>query len=135
MKPRVLGIDFGTVRIGIAISDPLGMTAQPKPFIKQSETSFSEIIQLVNDYDIKTIVIGLPKHTRGGHTKKSEEVAEFSEKLKEHITIPIVFRDERFSTQAASKQLSVTGLNQKKQKTKIDSQAAAFVLQGYLDQI
>lgn len=131
---RVLGIDYGSVRIGIAISDPLGMTAQPKPFIAHSESACSEILKLVREFDVKTIIVGKPKHTKGHETQKSEEVEAFANQLRLLTECPIVYRDERFSTQAASKLMHLQGINSKKQRKLIDSESAAFVLQGYLDQ-
>ena len=130
---RRLALDYGDVRIGVAISDPLGMIAQPQPFIKNTPECLDEILTLVTTLEVTEIIIGLPKHTKGGATKKSEEVDVFANTLKEKTSVPIKLIDERFSTQAARKQLTALGLNTKKQKSKIDSQSAAFVLQGYLD--
>tara|TARA_A100001015_G_scaffold163672_1_gene181967 strand:+ start:2092 stop:2502 length:411 start_codon:yes stop_codon:yes gene_type:complete len=130
---RLLAIDYGEKRIGIAISDGLGLTAQPKPFIYNNETIVESLKQLISENDVVKIYIGLPKDTRGGESKKSIEVRSFAEKLKKELALPIEFVDERFSTVAATKQLDASGLNRKKQRHLIDSQAAAFILQGILD--
>ncbi|RAP32140.1 Holliday junction resolvase RuvX [Candidatus Marinamargulisbacteria bacterium SCGC AG-414-C22] len=135
MNDRIACLDYGEKRIGVAVGDPLGVTAQPKPFILNNPQIVTNIQQLIEEFDIKTLYIGLPKDTRGGETKKSEEVRAFVEDLKEHISIPIAFVDERFSTVAATRQLDELGINRKKQRQKIDSQAAAFMLQGVLDQL
>jgi putative holliday junction resolvase len=130
---RILALDYGQKRIGVAISDALGLTAQPKPFIENTDNAVQKINELIQDFEISKLYLGLPQHTRGGETKKSEEVRGFAEKLKLSITIEIEFIDERFSTVAATRQLDASGLNRKKQRLLIDSQAAAFLLQGILD--
>ena len=130
---RLLAIDFGEKRIGIAISDGLGLTAQPKPFILNNDKTIDSLKSLISEYDISTVYLGLPKDTRGGESKKSLEVRAFADRLKSQLTIPLNFIDERFSTVAATRQLDESGLNRKKQRHLIDSQAAAFMLQGVLD--
>ena len=130
---RVLALDYGQKRIGVAVSDVLGMTAQPKPFIENTSDAINKISELIKDYDISKLYLGLPQHTKGGETKKSEEVRTFADKLRLVISIDIEFIDERFSTVAATRQLDAAGLNRKKQRSLIDSQAAAFLLQGILD--
>ena len=132
-KERVLALDYGSKRIGVAVSDPLGITAQTRPFIANNDQALDEIHSLIQDNDIKRLLIGLPLHTSGGQSKKSEEVTLFAERIKSNTTISVEFVDERYSTVAATKQLDALGVNRKKQRNKIDSQAAAFLLQGYLD--
>ena len=133
MKKRLMALDYGEKRIGVAISDALGITAQPKPFIPNTDQRIKHIQALVDEYDIETIFLGLPKHTRGGETKTSEEIRTFGDLLKKETQRPVTLLDERFSTVAATKQLDQAGFNRKKQRQKIDSQAAAFILQGILD--
>ena len=135
MNDRVACLDYGEKRIEVAVGDPLGLTAQPKPFILNNHQVMNSIQQLIEEFDIKTLYVGLPKDTRGGETKKSQEIRAFVAELKTHVIIPVAFLDERFSTVAATKQLDALGLNRKKQRQKIDSQAAAFMLQGVLDQL
>ena len=130
---RLLAIDYGEKRIGIAISDGLGLTAQPKPFILNNDKTLESLKALIEEYEISTVYLGLPKDTRGGESKKSLEVRAFADVLKKQLAIPINFIDERFSTVAATKQLDEIGFNRKKQRHLIDSQAAAFMLQGVLD--
>ena len=130
---RLLALDYGQKRIGVAISDALGMTAQPKPFIENTSDVINKISELIKDNEISKLYLGLPQHTKGGETKKSEEVRAFADKLRLVISIDIEFIDERFSTVAATRQLDAAGLNRKKQRSLIDSQAAAFLLQGILD--
>tara|TARA_A100001015_G_scaffold256741_1_gene298959 strand:+ start:45 stop:455 length:411 start_codon:yes stop_codon:yes gene_type:complete len=134
MKERLMALDYGEKRIGVAISDPLGITAQPYPFISNDDNKSKEISKLIEMYDITTLYIGLPKDTRtGGLTKKAEEVQRFKDQLAKTVSIHIEFFDERRSTMAARDQLREVGIKAKKQKGIIDSQAAAFMLQGVLD--
>ena len=133
MENRLLVIDYGEKRVGIAVSDPLGMTAQPKPFIANDPQLFENLKKLVEEFDIKQIYVGLPKDTRGGESKKSEEVRQFSFELEKKLSVKILFVDERFSTVAATKQFDALGIKRKKQRHLIDSQSAAFILQGILD--
>ena len=126
-------IDYGEKRVGIAISDPLRITAQPKPFISNNTYILESIKTFIKEYDVEEIYIGLPKHTKGGLSKKAEEVMGFTEKLEVYCEIKVKYLDERYSTVAATKQLDALGLNRKKQRKLIDSQAAAFLLQGILD--
>ena len=130
---RLLALDYGQKRIGVAISDALGITAQPKPFIQNTDNTIQKISELIQEYQISKLYLGLPQHTKGGETKKSQEVRSFAKQLALFISIEIEFIDERFSTIAATKQLDATGVNRKKQRALIDSQAAAFLLQGILD--
>ena len=135
MFERVLALDYGEKRVGVALSDALGLTAQPKPFLKNNDDLIKNITLMVNDNQATTIIVGLPLDTSGSHSRKSLEVIAFVEKLSEQLTIEIKTIDERYSTYAATKQLDSAGINRKKQKSLIDSQAAAFFLQGYLDRV
>ena len=132
---RLLALDIGMKRIGVAVSDPLGITAQPKPFIVNNNMVFKKIETLIDELDIKKILIGMPFDTSGGETNKTQEIRLFIETLKKSVHIDIEEIDERFSTVAATKQLDQQGINRKKQRHLIDSQAAAFFLQGYLNQV
>ncbi len=136
MKPRILGIDYGERRIGIAISDPLGITAQALPFIPNTEKSVDAVNDLVKRYDVKKIILGLPKHNDGGETKSSELVRSFANLLMTKITqVDIDYWDERFSTAAVNRHLIEMDIRRDKRKAVVDGQAAAFVLQGYLDRL
>ena len=126
MYDRALALDYGEKRVGIALSDALGLTAQPKPFLKNDDDLIENINVIVKENNVATIVVGLPLDTSGAHSKKSLEVLAFVEKLKTQVSVEIKTIDERFSTYAATKQLDSAGINRKKQKTLIDSQAAAF---------
>jgi len=129
---RILAIDYGEKRIGIAVSDPLGLTAQPKPFLPNDKKLITNLLSLIEEYTIAQVLVGLPLHTKGHDSPKSLEVRKWVEVFKQHCSLPIRFVDERFSTQAAHRQLQASEISMKNRKTFIDSQAAAFFLEGFL---
>ena len=133
MQNRLLGIDYGDVRIGIAIADPLGITAQPFGTIKNSKTAINDIIKIIEDKKITKLVVGLPKNQYGNDSEKAREVRLFVSKLHAQYKIETEFVDERFSTIAAKRQLIEMNVQRKNRKRIIDTQAAMFILQGVLD--
>ena len=133
MQNRLLGIDYGDVRIGVAISDPLGLTAQPVGTIQNSLNATKEIIDIIKEKKITKVIIGLPKNQHGDDSKKAKDVRLFAAKLLDDYNIDIEFVDERFSTIASQRQLIEMNIKGKKRKTIIDTQAAMFILQGVLD--
>jgi putative holliday junction resolvase len=133
MQDRVLAIDYGEKRIGLAVSDPLWLTAQPLSFLENNKIFFVEAQKIIQEYDVKKIVLGLPKNLQGHDTAKTLEVRAFAEKLRKNLSMEVVFWDERFSTVAVNKFLIGADVSRKKRKKVVDSQAAAFFLQGYMD--
>ena len=132
---RFLGIDYGTVRIGLALSDPTGTLASPLPFLEnqspqQVTTALSELIQT---HQIEGLVIGLPRNMDGTYGPSAQKVRDFIAQIQKSISLPITPIDERLTTAQASKQLSGIGLNQKQLRKKIDSSSACLILQQYLD--
>jgi len=132
---RFLGIDYGTVRIGLALSDPSGILASPLPFLEnqspqQVTTSLSELIQT---HQIAGLVIGLPRNMDGTYGPSAQKVRDFIAQIQKSISLPITPIDERLTTAQASKQLSGIGLNQKQLRKKVDSSSACLILQQYLD--
>tara|TARA_A100001015_G_scaffold279253_1_gene340259 strand:+ start:70 stop:474 length:405 start_codon:yes stop_codon:yes gene_type:complete len=130
---RFLGIDYGDVRIGIAVSDALNMTAQPIGTLKNSKTVINEIITIIETHKITNLIIGLPKDQKGNDSKKAKDVRNFVDKLHQQININTEFVDERFSTVAVERHLIGLNMSRKKRKEVIDTQAAMFILQGVLD--
>jgi len=130
---RVLGLDFGEKRIGVAISDPLSITAQPLPYISYNPKFLEELKLIMSDYDIGLIVVGLPLSREGKDTQTTVKVRQFGAKLEQHLGKDIVFQDERYSTKAVERVLIEADVSRKKRKEVIDSQAAVFILQGYMD--
>ena len=132
---RFLGIDYGTVRIGLALSDPTGTLASPLPFLEnkspqQVTTALSELIQT---HQIAGLVIGLPRNMDGTYGPSAQKVRDFIGQIQKSISLPITPIDERLTTAQASKQLSGIGLNQKQLRKKVDSSSACLILQQYLD--
>ncbi len=131
---RVLALDVGNKRIGVAYSDPLGISANPLPYIPNDEKVFEKIKDLIDEYNIRKVVIGLPLTLKGEEGEQAKITREFAEKLKEHIPdIDIEFVDERFTTSLAEQHLRET-TKKSKRKKKLDSVAAVYILKTYLDQ-
>jgi len=132
---RILGIDFGTVRIGLALSDPTGTLASPLPHLEKKTISQinAALTELVETHEISRVVVGLPRNMDGSYGPAAEKVRDFISKIQGSIGIPIETQDERLTTVQASKQLSQIGLNQKELRKKIDSSSASLILQQYLD--
>ncbi|MDA1353848.1 MAG: Holliday junction resolvase RuvX [bacterium] len=132
---RYLAMDYGRSRIGVALSDPLGLTAQAYPFVANDASVSAAIKKLIEEYDVTTIVLGLPKDFHGNDGPMATEVRAFAKSFLVPFGLPIQFVDERYSTQAAQRQLHEMGVNAKAQKALKDSQSAQYVLQGVLDSI
>ncbi len=135
MQDRIIGLDVGEKRIGVAISDPLGITAQGLPFLANTPQFFTELNQVIAIYECRTIVVGLPKDRDGNDSKKATEVREFANQIAQNCGVAIEFWDERYSTAAVNRHLIAADISRKKRKTIVDSQAAMFILQGYMDRL
>ncbi|PJI06686.1 MULTISPECIES: Holliday junction resolvase RuvX [Clostridium] len=134
---RILGIDVGNKTIGIALSDPLGYTAQGITTIrrKNEEEDIKQLKELCEKYEVDTIVCGLPKNMNGTIGFQSEKVLKFCDVIKENINVPIKMWDERLTTVAANKAMLEADLSRKKRKKIVDKMAATYILQGYLDSL
>ncbi len=134
---RTLGIDFGDKRIGVAVSDPLGLIASGVATIQKGETfaqDIEELKKVMAQYSgIEEIVVGLPKLMSGAAGVQVEKVLRFVEALKQAVDLKVVTADERLTTKAAERTLIEAGLSREKRKKVIDKSAAAAILQGYLD--
>jgi len=132
---RILGIDFGERRIGLALSDPLGIIAQPfLTFDTQKDGDiFKKIEELIEEKGIEEIVLGMPKNMDGTIGEKGKVVQEFSQMLSNRVQIPIIFRDERLSSVESLRILRDAGAKLHKYKKSVDKLSAALILQGYLD--
>ncbi|SHK01346.1 putative holliday junction resolvase [Rubritalea squalenifaciens DSM 18772] len=133
----VLGIDHGEARIGLAITDSLGILAHPLETIQcQTTPAIPRIIELIRQRSIKQIVIGLPLRMDGSEGTAAEKIRTFAEELREALPapLPLHFIDERLTTVAASEKLRSAGKNTKKQKQIIDQAAAVEILSDWLDQ-
>lgn len=132
---RYLALDYGRSRIGVALSDPLGLTAQAYPFIHNNDSVSDTIKTLINEYEVSAFVVGLPTDLNGNDGPMATEVKAFCDTTLSPFNLPVKFVDERYSTQAAQRQLHEMGLNAKAQKGLKDSQSAQYILQGVLDSI
>jgi len=132
---RIMGLDLGDKTIGIAVSDAMKWTAQGIETInrKSIEHDYQRLQQIILEYEVEAIVIGLPKNMNGTIGPRAELVKDFAESLQPHVNIPIHYWDERLSTVAAERVLLEADLSRKKRKQVIDKMAAVIILQGYLD--
>jgi putative Holliday junction resolvase len=132
---RILAIDYGSQRIGLALSDPTGTLARPLPFLpaKADAKLAREIAALAKKEDVHLILLGLPRHMNGELGEAAAKVQAFAAALGQATSIRLQLIDERLSTVQASRQLQEAGKNTRQQRGQIDSEAAAVLLQGYLD--
>jgi putative Holliday junction resolvase len=132
---RILGLDFGSSRIGAAVSDPLGITAQPLTAIRRQGDSrdIEAIGELVREYEVGTVVIGLPLHLTGEEGTQAKKARLFGEKIRERLGIPVETWDERMTTVQAERHLIASGVRRIKRKEIRDSLSAVFLLQSALD--
>ena len=135
---RILGLDFGSKTVGVAVSDELLLTAQPlETIVRKSENKLrqtcSRIEELAQEYGVETIVLGLPKNMNDSEGVRAEKTREFGEMLKRRTGLPLIFWDERLTTVAAEQVLMEQGVRREDRKAVIDKIAAALILQGYLD--
>lgn len=132
---RLLGVDFGTVRIGLAVSDPGRKLAFPFATYTRTDRDRDAgyFRNLVRKEEIGTIIVGLPVHLSGREGQKAQEARAFGQWLSEVTGLPILFWDERFTTTEAESALWSAGLTNKKRKARRDRVAAQMILQGYLD--
>ncbi len=133
---RILGIDYGTKKIGLAISDETNTIALPLSVIDSDENSIDEIKRITEINNITRIVVGLPMTLSGMKGKRAQETEDFIDKLREVLDIEIVEWDERMSTRFSERILNNANVKGRKNKKKvIDKIAATFILQGYLDSL
>ena len=132
---RVLAIDHGTVRMGIAMSDELKMIAQPLEFIPAEPFSgfLDRLKELLREYEVELILLGMPRNMDGSYGEASMKVREFEAVLKNSITAPIKTWDERLTSVQANRALTQGRVKKKKKRQNVDSMSAAILLQSYLD--
>ncbi|MFP6611161.1 MAG: Holliday junction resolvase RuvX [Pirellulales bacterium] len=132
---RVAGIDYGTVRIGVAITDRQRRIASPLDnYQRQSEPADADYFRdLATSHEVALFVVGLPVHLSGRESEKSREAKDFAEWLGRVVEIPVVLFDERFTSVEAERHLIASGLSKKKRKQRLDKLAAQIMLSAYLD--
>ena len=131
---RLMGIDYGEVRIGLALSDPLQIISQPFKVIRNNEDTFSEINKIVKSEEVGKIILGLPQNLSGEDTKKTIEVRDFAEILKSKVDVPVIFWDERYTSVEANEELKQMGYTIAESRKVIDKVAASIILKSYMEE-
>ncbi len=134
---RIMGIDFGEARIGIALSDPTGTLATPNTVLHEKDKGrqISRVVELITDYDVTKVVVGIPYQLDGSEGPMAQMAAKYAEKLGRVSGVDVVAFDERLTSMQAERLLKAGGKKGKKRRIKdsIDMAAAAVILQAYLD--
>lgn len=140
MTKRIMGLDYGDKTVGVAISDPLGITAQGKEIIRRERPdklrkTCARIEELIQEYEVEKIVLGLPKNMDGSEGIRVEKTKAFQEMIQRRTGLEVILWDERLTTVAADRYMDEAGIKGDKRKAIVDEIAAVFILQGYLDSI
>jgi putative Holliday junction resolvase len=132
---RVMGIDYGSTRIGISLSDPLKIIAQPFRTLPNDGKFWQDLKSILQDQAVQLVVVGMPLNLKGQKGKKAEEVEQFIERLKAVTNCEVVVWDERFTSTIAQRTLLAMGTTkgQRRVKGRVDAMAAAVILQNFLD--
>ena len=136
MGTRILGLDIGDKRIGVALSDPTGILASPLTIIDRTtdDRAIDDILKIVTERGVKRIVVGLPCSRDGSIGHQAEKVQSFTEALRQHTTVPVEYRDERLTTVTAIRLKQEASTRKLNRKTRYDAMAAAIILQEYLNE-
>lgn len=135
---RIMGLDFGSKTVGVAVSDPLGITAQGVEIVRRKSPNklrqtLARIDELVKEYGVEELVLGYPKNMNGTEGERCEKTKEFKELLEKRTGLPVALWDERLTTVAADRSMMEAGLGRYERKEYVDEIAAIFILQGYMD--
>lgn len=133
IQKRMVGIDLGQARIGVAVSDELGLLAHPLETIPTSDRATARIAEIVREKDAARVVIGLPRHMNGSVGAGAADALAFAEKLRSAVPCEVVTWDERMTTMAANRALRESGRKTRNTRNIVDQVAAQMILQGYLD--
>lgn len=136
-KPRILALDLGKKRIGLAVSDPLGLTAQGLPNLerKNKRTDLAELERIAHEREVGMILLGNPIHMRGSEGRQSGWVREFAEAVEKRLGIPVKLWDERLTSVQAGRVLRESGISIEKRAAAVDRLSAVILLQSYLDSL
>ena len=135
---RIIGLDYGSKTVGVAVSDPLLLTAQGVEIIRRERETklrqtLARIEELIKEYEADTIVLGYPKNMNNTEGTRCEKTQEFKEMLERRTGLPVVLWDERLTTVMADQTMMEEGIRREHRKQYVDKLAAVFILQGYLD--
>lgn len=137
---RIMGLDFGSKTVGVAVSDPLGITAQGIEIVRRTSENklrktLARIEALVEEYQVTEFVLGLPKNMNNTSGERVEKTMEFKAMLERRTGLPVHMWDERLTTVAADRTLIEAGVRRENRKEYVDMLAAVYILQGYLDSL
>jgi putative Holliday junction resolvase len=137
---RIMGLDYGSVTVGVAISDALQLTAQGIEVIRRKQENklrqtLARIEELIREYEVNRIILGYPKHLNNTIGERAVKSEEFAEKLRQRTGLEVILWDERLTTVAAHQVLDQTGMDYTEKAKVVDKLAAVLILQGYLDQL
>ena len=137
---RLMGLDYGSKTVGVAVSDPLGLTAQGVETVWRKQENklrqtMARIEELISEYQVERIVLGYPKNMNNTVGERAVKSLEFKEKLEKRTGLPVVMWDERLTTVAANRAMMEGGVRRENRGEFVDSMAAALILQGYLDSL
>ena len=137
---RLMGLDYGSKTVGVAVSDPLGLTAQGVETVWRKQENklrqtMARIEELISEYQVERIVLGYPKNMNNTVGERAVKSLEFKEKLEKSPGLPVVMWDERLTTAEAERTLMETGVRRENRKQFLDQMAAVLILQGYLDRM
>ena len=137
---RIMGLDFGSKTVGVAVSDALLITAQGIEIVRREQENklrrtLARIEELIKEYQVERLVLGLPKNMDGSLGERAEKTMEFKAMLERRTGLEVILWDERLTTVAADKLMMEVGVRRENRKNYVDSIAATFILQGYLDKL
>ena len=137
---RILGLDYGSKTVGVAVSDPLGLTAQGVETIWRKQENklrqtLARIEELISEYQVDRIVLGYPKNMNNTIGERAEKSLEFQQMLERRTGLPVIMWDERLTTVEANRTLMEASVRRENRKQYMDKLAAVFILQGYLDSL
>ena len=137
---RIMGLDFGSKTVGVAVSDQLLLTAQGVEIIRRKSPgklrqTLARLEELIAEYEVDRIVLGYPRNMNNTEGERCEKTREFEELLKRRTGLPVILWDERLTTVAADRTMMEGGIRQEDRKHYVDKLAAVFILQGYLDSL
>ena len=135
LRRRILGIDLGRARTGVAVSDELGMLAHPVETIPASVDALKRIGEIVREKNAERVVVGLPRHMNGSVGTGASEALAFADKLRGLVSCEVITWDERLTTTAANRALRASGRKTRDSRALVDQVAAQMILQGYLDSL
>jgi len=135
---RIMGLDYGSKTVGVALSDELHITSNALEIVRREnpddvKLTLDRLVNIINEYNVEKIVLGLPKNMNNTEGSSAENVRKFKEKLSKRTNVEIVLWDERLTTTQSHNIMKEAGMNRKKRSKVVDKVAAAIILQSYLD--